>query len=156
MTTTSSTPPPSVSPTPDPVEQARSEVLAVYRTFMDARNKSLHDPTKRPDRRLDIVSTGAARSGVYSLSIFYRTRELAVHGSPISIPGVVQIQSGRERVAKFRDCLDSTDSFPIFAKTGKSALAPDQPRRVIIEVAAVEQGPKWLISTWLPRKGQLC
>lgn len=146
----------STSPTLDPAAMAKAEVLAVYRTFMDARNRSLNDPTKRPDRRLDQVSTGAAKNAVFSLAVYYRARGLAIHGSPTSTVSTFGPMLEGGRVAVFQDCLDSTSSFPIFAKSGKSALAPNQPRRVLIEVQAVKEGTSWLIRQWTPNRGKAC
>lgn len=153
----SQTPAPTIStsPTPDPVEQTKAEVLAVYRTFMDARNKSLNDPTKRPDGRLDRISTGIAKRDLFSLAVFYRARGIAIRGA------ITSNLAGRDvsvfgETAKIIDCVDGSAATPILVRSGKSVLAPNQsPRLVVDSVAVFDQG-EWRISSWTPRRPSSC
>ena len=153
--TTSPTPPPSVSPTPDPIEQAKAEVLAVYSTFIDARNKSLHDPTKRPDGRLDMVSTGEAKRDLFSLAFYYRKRGMAIRGDTVSSARVSSL-SGTAGAARILDCVDGSNAIPIIAATGKSVLAPNQSSRLLVDVNLAKATGSWMISSWVPRRNQPC
>lgn len=148
-TSTSASP----SSSEDPQAQARADVLAVYATFMDARNKSLNDPRKPPDRRLFKVSIPPARDQAYDLVVYYRQQGIAVHGGTRSNLGALSFSGP---VARFEDCLDSTDSKPVFVATGKSALAPNQPRRVVIRVEAALEKGAWWVKRWLPDRGNTC
>lgn len=149
---TSATPLPSTSGV-DPQAQAKAAVLAAYATFMDARNKSLNDPRKPPDRRLFQVSIPPARDQLYNLVLDYRQQGIAVRGATTSETQPVRLEG---RAAMFDDCLDSHLSMPVFIKTGKSALAPNQVRRVVIRVEAVNDGGVWWVNKWTPERGNTC
>ncbi len=149
-------PPPSQSPSPDPSAAAAAEVLRVYAIFMDARNKSLNDPRKPPDKRLASVSTGPARNGVLSLAVYYRSRGIAIKGAPASHPIVVKTSGDPVSRVWIDDCVDSTESPPIFVSTGKSALAPGQQRRVRVRAVANFRSSSWKISTWTPNRDESC
>jgi hypothetical protein len=138
---------------PDPQAQAKADVLAVYATFMDARNKSLNNPRKPPDRRLFQVSIPPARDGAYNAVLYYRRQGIKVRGAPVSNPSVGKITG---EFAKISDCLDSNPSLPVFVNTGESALAPGQGRRIVIDVDAKRVDGAWQISRWVPDRSHKC
>jgi hypothetical protein len=59
-------------------------------------------------------------------------------------------------MAAITDCVDSTDWVPVHAKTGKSARAPGQKTRVIMESTAETYDGRWVIRTSLARRDRTC
>lgn len=151
----SSPPAPSSTPTVDPQAQAEAAVLAAYATFMDARNKSLNDPRKPPDRRLFQVSVPPARDDLYNLVLYYRRNGMLIRGVATSVPGPHGIELGRDR-ATFQDCVDGTDAVPIVRASGKSAMAPNQKPRLWVDVGATWIDGEWAIDRWDVKRDSPC
>jgi hypothetical protein len=143
-------------PTTDPDAATKTEILRVYAKFMKIRNRLLNNPIKPPDPDLKRFSTGGAERGVLNLAVYYRSKGLRIKGAPTSTPGAIMIDGKPPNLATFSDCLDSTKSFPVLAKTGESALAPGQSRRIQILVSAIHRRSAWKVSVWVPHRDRPC
>lgn len=143
----------SPAPPASPTVSDEDAIRAAYATFMDARNVSLNDPRKPPDRRLWQVSIPPARDGVYSLVLHYRVRKLRVVGGPASTLSNLKVNGDS---AQFKDCVDSRNVDVVFARTGESALSPGQSRIVPVDVDLVRADVGWQVKHWLPRRGEEC
>lgn len=140
---------------PDGQAQAKAAVLAAYATFMDARNKSLNDPRKPPDRRLFQVSIPPARDEFYNGLLYYRRKGIEVRGAALSNPESPTLSSDLG-VARFRDCVDDSDASPVLRRTGESVAAPGQAARVWVEVTAVNPDSGWVIQRWVVKRVSPC
>jgi hypothetical protein len=141
-------------PTTDPDAATKTEILRVYRTFMAARNKSLRNPEKPPDRRLFDVSVPPARSQAYNLVLYYRERGVHIGGNTRSRPLPPALSGGKN--ATIRDCVDGSDAIPVVTKTGKSVIAPGQPPRLWVDVGIERRMEKWVVNEWNVRRGSPC
>lgn len=139
----------------DPQAQAKADVLAAYATFMDARNKSLNDPRKPPDRRLFKVSIPPARDELYNLVLYYRAKGLLISGDTKSTPDVSTFKLSGE-AATFMDCVDGSDAIPTDRKSGKSVIAPDQKPRLWVEVRGKHTDGSWFIDKWDIKRNRPC
>jgi hypothetical protein len=140
---------------PDPQAQAKADVLAVYATFMDARNKSLNNPRKPPDRRLFQVSIPPARDELYNLVLYYRAKGMLVSGATRSAPSLSTLEIHGE-TASFMDCVDGSDAIPTDRKSGESAIAPDQEPRLWVEVRGTHTDGTWFIDKWDVKRNRPC
>ncbi len=147
-------PPPSQSPSPDPSAAAAAEVLRVYAIFMDARNKSLNDPRKPPDRRLFEVSIPPARNDLYNLVLYYRARHMRIRGATASHVEPPRFET--QKTASIRDCVDGSDAVPVSTESGKSLIAPNQPPRLWVHSIAQLQRGRWVIQDWQVQRGHEC
>ncbi|SDD23289.1 hypothetical protein SAMN05216410_3005 [Sanguibacter gelidistatuariae] len=138
---------PPVEPTPsvDPViEQATADILVTYQAWWDARVRYMTDPTNEPPE-LSYNSQDKALGGVRDAADRYAFNGIVFSGTPVISPEVSDVSFVANGSATIRDCVDVTNWQPVYAATGGSAAAPDQPTRMVsISTAFVHDG-RWVI-----------
>jgi hypothetical protein len=88
-----------------------------------------------------------AAADVASSVMLFRQQGIELRGEPVLSPTVTAMTPGDPATASITDCVDSTRWSPVYAATGKSALAPGQPMRVVVESTASTYAGRWVIRT---------
>lgn len=146
----------SATPRPDATATATSEVLTVYRGYWAERVKAQASPDKPVPADLDTVAIDKALTDVKSSVLRFRQQGIEFRGEPVLSPTVASIQLGDRASASISDCVDSTHWTPVFVSTGKSALAPDQPMRVVVESSARIYNGRWVIDSSVAHRDRTC
>ena len=153
MTPQSPTETPSASP--DATAVAIEEALAAYRGFREAQvvAERAADPSHEEleryagdqalaDERVNLVQM--ANAGV------------VMTGEPTFNPEVTSVDLGETPTVAITDCIDTTGWTPIYEETGKSAVAPGQPARVLATALARPYEDRWLITEVTTDRSQSC
>lgn len=146
----------SATPTPDATATAASEVLTVYRGYWAARVKAQASPDQPVPKDLDTFAIDKALTDVKSSILRFRQQGIEFRGEPVLSPTVASVQVGDRASASISDCVDSTHWTPVFASTGKSALAPGQPMRVVVESSARIYAGRWVIDSSVAHRDRTC
>lgn len=147
---TSTTATVSATPTADP---AAEQVLTSYRAYWAARVEAQAKPTERLPKDLTRYGTGTAVSDVRATVLLFRQQGIELHGKPTLTP---KVTAAEEATATISDCVDSTNWKPVYAATGKSALAAGQPKRVVMSATATKTGDRWLIKSAMVDRDRTC
>lgn len=134
-------PTPSVDPL---VAQATADILTVYRAWWDARVRYMADPTNEPTE-LSYNSQDKALGAVRDGADHYAFDGIVNTGAPVISPEVSDVTFEASGSAIIRDCVDVTNWKPVYAASGESALAPDQPTRVVVVSTAFIYADRWVI-----------
>lgn len=153
-----STSSPTMSPSPDPTAELDAAVLAAYRGFWRAQVTTLNNPRREPPPALKRYAIDKALADVRASVLIYRHGGIEMRGQPVLDPEI-STWSGTpspSATATIADCVDSTDWQPVYAATGKSAAAPDQNSRVIVESTVVQRAGRWVVRTSVAHRDQSC
>ena len=154
-TTPTSTPTlPSQSPSPE--DLAKKAVLASYDSYWTARANSLGSPTNPPDPNLSKYAIEGAYSDIGATIILFRKNGIEMRGAPAHSAQVTSISLADPTSASITDCLDSTHWLPVYAATGKSALAAGQALRVVVDSTATLYNGQWVIRTAVAHRDRPC
>lgn len=152
----SSPAPSSTTPTQDATTTATTDVLTVYRGYWAARVKAQASPDKPIPTDLDTYAIDKALTDVKSSVLRFRQQGIEFRGEPVLSPTVTAVQLGDRADASITDCVDSTRWTPVFVATGKSALAPGQPMRVVVESSARIYSGRWVIDASVAHRDRTC
>ncbi len=150
--TTSTTPTRSI----DPTAPARAAALAAYAGFWAAKVASQADPTQPPPKALEKYSTDKALAEALATVLILRRNKIHMQGAPTHAVQVVQVQTDDPTRVTLTDCLDSSKWIPLFTETGKSALAPGQSARVVVESVATQYAGRWVIKSSVAYRDRSC
>jgi hypothetical protein len=131
-------------------------VLTVYRGYWAARVKAQASPDKPIPKDLDTYAIDKALTDVKSSVLRFRQQGIEFQGEPVLSPTVTSVQLEDRADASITDCVDSTRWTPVFVATGKSALAPGQPMRVIVESSARIYSGRWVIDSSVAHRDRTC
>lgn len=155
-TTTSPSPSNSVTNSTSSAEPtAANEALAAYHGYWAAQTRSQADPAKPQDPNLARYAKGKALAGAQSTLLLFRQNGIAMRGAPELNPHVTSIDSAGGLVSVV-DCVDSTNWKPVYVASGKSALAPGQAPRVVVDSTIALSGGRWAVSTSVVHRDQTC
>lgn len=126
------------------VAQATADILVTYQAWWDAWVQYLADPTNEPPE-LSYNSQDKALGGVRDAADRYAFNGIVNTGAPVISPVVSDVSFEASGSATIRDCVDVTNWQPVYAATGESALAPDQPTRVVVVSTAFIYADRWVI-----------
>jgi hypothetical protein len=146
---------PTRQPSPDPTERAGAAVLAAYRNFRQAEAEVLADYDVGASQ-LRRYAIDRARADVQSTVLLFQQEGIVMRGRPRLDPVVTALRSQPTPRATIRDCLDSTDWEAVYADTGKSAVAPGQPERVVIEATATVYEGRWVVEDVVVQRDRPC
>jgi hypothetical protein len=152
----SSTSPSTPSPSPDPTASASSAALASYDAFWVAQVNSQAHPAKPQDPNLAKYSIDKALAGAQETIILFRRGGVAMLGKPTHETDVTGVKLGDPPTVSITDCVDSTNWKPVYVATGKSALAPGQSARVLVESTATVFDGRWVISSSVAHRDRSC
>lgn len=144
------------SASPDPTQKATDAVLTSYDEFWAAQVNSQASPQKRPDPGLARYSIDKALADAQATIFLFRKNGIEMRGHPTHEVEVTSLTLSDPPIASISDCLDSTEWRPVYAATGKSARAPGQSPRVIVESTATVYDGRWVISTSIAHRDRSC
>ena len=152
-TTTTASP---QSASPNPTEQAKAAALKSYSAFWLAQVSSEAHPKHRPDPGLVKHAIDKALADAQATIFLYRQNGIEMRGEPTHSAEVTSVVLTDPQTVAITDCLDSTHWRPVYAATGKSALAPGQSPRVIVESTATVYNGRWVIRTSVAHRDRSC
>jgi hypothetical protein len=144
------------SASPDPTQKATDAVHTSYDEFWAAQVNSQASPQKRPDPGLARYSIDKALADAQATIFLFRKNGIEMRGHPTHEVEVTSLTLSDPPSASITDCLDSTKWRPVYAATGKSARAPGQSSRVIVESTATVYDGRWVISTSIAHRDRSC
>lgn len=147
---------PSGSASPNPTQKATDAVLTSYDKFWAAQVNSQASPKKQPDPGLARHSIDKALADAQATIFLFRKNGIEMRGHPTHEVEVTSLTLSDPPTASITDCLDSTKWRPVYAATGKSARAPGQSSRVIVESTATVYDGRWVISTSIAHRDRSC
>lgn len=152
----SPTSPTSSTTSSDPAVAAASQAaLASYRGYWEAQARSQANPARPQDPNLAKYATGSALAGAQSTLLTFRQSGIAMKGAPSLDPRVTSVDKAVHTVS-ITDCVDSSNWKPIYVASGKSALAPGQPLRVVVDSLVTATRGSWEVSTSVVHRDQTC
>lgn len=155
-TSTSASSPSTPSPSPDPTASASSEALATYSAFWDAKVASQAKPAQGPPAALARYSIDKALADAQAAILIFRHSGIEMRGKPAHSAEVTSVTLTATPMVSIRDCLDSTRWLPVYSASGKSALAPGQSARVVVDSTATTYDGRWVISASVAHRDQPC
>jgi hypothetical protein len=151
-----STSPSTPSPSPDPTASASSAALASYAAFWDAKVESQAKPAQGPPATLARYSIDKALADAQAAILIFRHSGIEMRGKPAHSAEVTSVTLTATPMVSIRDCLDSTRWLPVYSASGKSALAPGQSARVVVDSTATTYDGRWVISASVAHRDQPC
>lgn len=153
---TSTVPAPSTTtPSSSPTSTAAASAIAAYNGYWAAQVRSQANPSKPQDPKLVRYASGKALAGAQSTLLVFRQNGIAMRGAPVLSPTVESVD-GSGQIVSVKDCVDSSNWKPIYVATGKSALAPGQAPRVVVDsVVGLAKG-SWTVTDSVVHRDQTC
>lgn len=155
-TSTTASASPTQSPSPNATETATSAALASYEGFWAAQVASQAHPQKQQDPNLAKYAIDKALADAQATIFLYRRNGIEMRGRPVHSAEVTSVSLADPPTVAITDCLDSTNWLPVYAATGKSALAPGQSPRVVVESTATVYDGRWVIRTSVAHRDRPC
>lgn len=141
----------------DPAVAAATEAaLASYGAFWKAKVASQAQPTKKPPADLSKFAIDKALSDALATVLVLRRNGVAMKGQPAHSASVANVTLGSVPTVQIHDCLDSSAWTPVFVASGKSALAPGQAPRVVVDSLATTFDGRWVIRSSIAHRDQPC
>ena len=158
---TSRAPSPTGSPSVDPtVEAVQAPILTAYRGYWDAQVRVLKDPGAYADltggnwAQVQQVAVDKALANLASTAQLYAKNGIANVGEPVLAPVVSKVVPGQS--AAIADCVDGTNWQPVYTTSGKSAAAPGQAPRLVVNSTAIFYAGRWVVSDSLVDRQSTC
>ena len=155
-TSTSASSPSTPSPSADPTASASSAALASYTAFWDAKVASQAKPAQGPPAALARYSIDKALADAQAAILIFRHSGIEMRGKPAHSAKVTAVTLTDTPMVSIQDCLDSTHWVPVYSASGKSALAPGQSARVVVDSTATTYDGRWVISASVAHRDQPC
>ena len=157
--TSSATPTDSSSTRPtaasNAVAEASTAALTVYRAFWSAQVASDAAPGTH-GTGVSRFAVDQALAAAQANLVLFRANGIAMRGAPTLTPVVTSVTLAQPPTVSIRDCLDSTHWAPVYTATGQSALAPGQPRRVVVMSTATIYDGHWVINSSTIHRDEPC
>ena len=153
------------APTASPSVDARTEseqapIVAAYRGYWDAQVRVLKDPGAYADltgvnwAQVQQVAVDKALANLASTAQLYAKNGIANVGAPVLAPVVSKVVPGQS--AQIADCVDGTNWQPVYTSSGKSAAAPGQAPRLVVNSTALFYAGRWVVSDSVVDRQSTC
>lgn len=141
----SASPTESTSPAPNPSSEAEQAVLNAYDAYWEAQKKVYKTGSlKGVDLQPSIADKALAKVRV--TTVYYEDRGLAMEGEPKLDPKVTALSLKQDpHTATITDCVDNSDYFTVYKKTGKRVKTTDTVRRHPQTTKVQMIGKKWIV-----------
>ena len=139
----------------DPQAATKTKIIEAYKGFLTERDELLSHPYSIKGVQLTSFASGEALERVYAAAIAYRRNGIYLRGAVKTNPVVSELNISKMG-STVVDCLDSSQALPFFERTGKSALAPNQPLRVTVIATVQNERGHWLVTKWIPDRRKSC
>ena len=144
------------SPSPDPTQVSRDQILTTYEGMWKETAK-IYKTGSFKGTQLSKYAFDKALSKVRVAAIYYQDNNLVVKGEPKLSPKVTTLSLDTDpRTATVVDCVDSTNFVPEDKKTGKKAKLAGTNRRHTQTSKALWTGKQWLIIDTTIDKDSTC
>lgn len=152
-----SAPATSASPSSDPEQETREQVLAAYHGMWEEQVK-IYGSGSFKGSQLEKYAADKALAKVRAAAFYYQNNDLVVKGKPKlkDDPEVTLSLSGASKSAVIVDCVDSTNFVPENRKTGKKSELDSSSRRKVQTSKAQYGSGKWMITDSTIDKGSTC
>lgn len=153
--TASTSPTTTPSATPDANTAAGKAALDAYLGFRriqvaaEAKGDSVN-------RQLDKYAGDKALANEYVNLVQMSKAGVVMRGQPAFHPEVTDVSLGADPLVTIMDCIDRATWTPIYKATGKSAIAPNQPARVLAIAHARPFGRGWVVTDITTDRGRTC
>lgn len=147
---------PNNTASPNPTDLAKAEVLASYKAYWAAQVSSEAHPRLRQDPNLAKFAIAKALADAQGTILLFRNNGIEMRGRPTHSATVTSISLSKPPRAVIKDCLDSTHWRPVYAATGKSALAPGQSVRITVDATATLYQGRWVVRTSVAHRDRPC
>ena len=145
----------SSSPSPGVTDSSLNQALDAYQQYWAAQVSSQARPSRPQDASLAQYAQGQALAGAQSTLLIFRQNGVAMTGRPVLHPTATKTV-GQPDVITISDCVDSSNWKPVYVATGKSALAPGQAVRVVVESTVVKASGRWVVATSNAQRDRSC
>lgn len=138
----------------------RAPILAAYRGYWDAQVRVLQDPGSYADltggnwAQVQQVAVDKALANLASTVQLYAKNGIANVGAPVLAPVVSKVVPGQS--AQIADCVDGTNWQPVYTSSGKSAAAPGQAPRLVVNSTALFYAGRWVVSDSVVDRQSTC
>lgn len=143
------------SASPDATAVAGQAALAAYRGFRRAQvaaeaTADAHSP--------DLAKYAGDKALAQERANLLQLAQagIVVTGQPIFSPKVTAVSLGSSPMVTITDCVDTSGWAPVYKATGKSAAAPNQPRRVVAMAVARPYDNGWIITDVTTDRSRTC
>ena len=129
---------------------AEAAILEAYRSYWEVQVKVLRDPVPYADLtqgnwdEAKQVAVDKALANLVATAQLYAKNGIANVGEPVLSPVVSDVVPGQN--ATIADCVDGTNWQPIYVETGKSAAAPGQAPRLVINSTVLFYDDRWVVN----------
>ncbi|MEV0604639.1 hypothetical protein AB0I82_35815 [Streptomyces sp. NPDC050315] len=135
---------PSPTVSVDPQAAEKKQVLKVYRSMWETKNRSFAKAELDPDVKK--YASGKALGDIKVTTLYYEGRGHVMKGEPILHPEVTAIDTkSKPAKATVEDCVDSSHYDEVDKKTGKKVDFGDGPRRHPNSTTLRMIGDKWFV-----------
>ncbi|HEY3547394.1 MAG TPA: hypothetical protein VGK17_15075 [Propionicimonas sp.] len=155
------TPPTSATPSVGPTTAAaEAAILQAYRGYWDAQVQVLRDPSSYADiahsdwSEPQRFAVDKALANLVSSAQLYAKNGIANVGTPMLDPTVSNVVPGQS--ASIADCVDGTNWQPIYTATGKSAAAPGQAPRLVVNSTVLFYDSRWVVNDSVVDRASTC
>jgi hypothetical protein len=142
--------------TADPTASASAAALDTYRRYWDGRVSAQVDPKRQLPQELLTYAIDTALADEEDAIVTYRAQGIAWRGRPTLAPTVTSVSLGDTPKVTIQDCVDTSNWTPVFASTGRSARAPGQLSRVVVDSLATVYAAHWVIRTATAYRNRGC
>ena len=154
-------PPPSPTVSVDPtIAAAEGAILEAYRGYWAAQVKVLRDPASFADlahadwSEPRQFAVDKALANLVSTAQLYAQNGIANVGEPALNPRVSEIVPNQS--ASVSDCVDGSHWQPIYVATGKSAAAPGQASRLVVNSTLLVYDNRWVVNASIVNRETTC
>ena len=130
--------------------------MASYQAFWDAKVHSQATPTAKPPASLSTYGIDQALAQALATVALLRRNGVEMRGAPVHHATVTADATSGSQIVRITDCLDSSNWVPVFASSGKSALAPGQAPRVVVDSTVTTYDGRWVVKTSVAHRDQTC
>lgn len=166
-TTVAPTPDPTTAPAPSPTPSvdpttaaAEAAILEAYRGYWATQVKVLRDPGPYADithadwSEPQRFAVDKALANLVSTAQLYAQNGIANVGEPVLDPRVSDIVP--DHSASISDCVDGSNWQPVYVATGKSAAAPGQASRLVVNSSVLFYDNRWVVNGSLVDRTTTC
>jgi hypothetical protein len=145
----------SLAPSPGPSAQAAQAALAAYRGFRAAQVKAGATGHVKGSG-VEQYAFDNALSGVEADILLFQQQGIVMRGQPLLSPRVIAVDLSGAPAVTLVDCVDVSHWIPVFAKTGKSAVASGQASRTVVDVAVGVSDSRWKVRSLVDHRDRTC
>ncbi len=140
----------------DPSAKAARAALAAYRGFRAAQVKAEASGIMEGSG-LQNYAFDNAEAYVGGAILLFRHEGVVMRGRPVLHPHVEDVNlTSSPSTVSIQDCFDTSAWEAVFADSGKSAVAPNQARRIVVDALVEVHGGRWKVRNITNHRDRTC